>query len=576
MKASLRPTLTAGTRTSKLALWQTNHIIQRLQAAWPGLNWATKPVITMGDRTLDRALPQIGGKGLFTLELEEALREGSVDIAVHSLKDLPVEDAPGLILGAITERADVRDALVGRLGWTIKTLPEGAVVGTSSVRRQAQLLAARPDLQVKPIRGNVDTRVRKVQVGEYDAVLLAMAGLQRLGLNELVTQCMDLELMLPAPGQGALAVQCRADDEFTLRLLAAIDDEATRRAVTAERAFLSALGGGCSAPVAAYATTSGEDIHLRALIAAPDGSRVYRVSGTGEDARALGQRLAQQAIESGGAGIVTLVSTGTPHASLKGKRIVVTRPLAQAAELSRKLTDLGACAVEIPMLRIAPMPDTGPMDQAIQSLREYDWVIFTSVNGVETFWDRMMTLIGTTQDKPTVPGGPSLLPDKVKIATVGPSTANALVERGAQPDFTPDEFIGEAVAAGLGELTGQRILLPRAEIGRETLPEMLRAQGADVVDLPVYRTLPAEIEARGAAELEQGVDVVTFTSSSAVRNWVNNVGALHPEPLIACIGPVTAQTARELGLSPAVIAVDYSMDGLLQALVTHFQKSEMS
>ena len=233
-------------------LWQSNHIISRLQAAWPTLTCRIEPFITQGDRTQaqGKALPAIGGKGLFTAELEDALCEGRIDIAVHSLKDLPVEDSPGLTLGAITTRADVRDALVARNGWTLATLPSGAVVGTSSTRRAAQLLAQRPDLTIRTIRGNVPTRVRKVHDGDYDATLLAAAGLERLGLLAHVTELLAFDLMLPAPGQGALAVQCRAADTQTLAILAAVNDEVARAAVTAERAFLHGLGGGCSAPVA--------------------------------------------------------------------------------------------------------------------------------------------------------------------------------------------------------------------------------------------------------------------------------------------------------------------------------------
>jgi hydroxymethylbilane synthase len=284
MKSSPSRSLTVGTRTSRLARWQTEHIIERLQQAWPGLECRTQSFVTKGDKTLDKPLPQIGGKGLFTAELERALRDGQIDIAVHSLKDLPVEDAKGLALGAITSRADVRDGLVARQGWTLDTLPTGATVGTSRVRRQAQLLARRPDLVVKPIRGNVDTRIRKVQAGEYDATVLAAAGLIRLELTEMVTQWLDLDLMLPAPGQGALAVQCRADDEVTLTLLAAINDETVRQAVTAERAFLQSLGGGCSAPIAAYATIIGEQIQLDGLVAWPDGKQLFRVAGDQNDA----------------------------------------------------------------------------------------------------------------------------------------------------------------------------------------------------------------------------------------------------------------------------------------------------
>ena len=299
MNMTLTMTLTIGTRTSQLALWQTNYVAERLQTTWPDLKCRHQPFITRGDKTLHTPLPQIGGKGLFTAELEQALLDGQIDLAVHSLKDLPVDNPPGLIIGAIPQRAAVQDALVSAAGWTLETLPQGAVVGTSSIRRQAQLLAVRPDLEIRSIRGNVDTRIRKAHTGEYDAVVLAAAGLARLGLEQAISQLLPLNVMLPAPGQGALAVQCRADDQATRWRLAAIHEPDAFAAVTAERAFLAALGGGCAAPVAAYATIVNGRIHLRGMVGAVDGGRIIRVAAQGEEAAVLGQVLARQALAAG-------------------------------------------------------------------------------------------------------------------------------------------------------------------------------------------------------------------------------------------------------------------------------------
>ncbi len=303
----LTRSLTIGTRSSALARWQTEWVLARLREAWPDLDCQTKLFTTSGDRILDKPLPEIGGKGLFTAELENALRNGEIDLAVHSLKDLPIDDAPGLTIGAIPVREDARDVLISRNGWTLDTLPSGARVGTSSLRRSAQLLPARPDLTLLPLRGNVDTRVRKVRQGEYDAIVLAAAGVLRLGLGEHITEYLPMEVMLPAPGQGALAVQCRADDASVLESLRPIGDRATRAAVAAERAFLKALGGGCSAPVAAYAQANlprtrpayASSIQMTGLVASPDGRRVIRVTGEGSDPNVLGADLAQQALAQG-------------------------------------------------------------------------------------------------------------------------------------------------------------------------------------------------------------------------------------------------------------------------------------
>ncbi len=246
--------LRLGTRGSALARWQTGHVAEMLKAAWPKLQVAVEILHTKGDRILDTPLPLIGGKGLFTAELEAALHDRRIDLAVHSLKDLPTEMPAGLALGAIPPRADAADVLVSRAGHTLDALPAGATVGTSSRRRAAQLLHRYPQLQVADIRGNVDTRIRKAldPEGPYDAILLAYAGVTRLGHGDLIAQTLPLAWMVPAPGQGALAIQCR--DETSIRdLLAAVDDAAARASVTAERAFLHGLGGGCSVPIAAHA-----------------------------------------------------------------------------------------------------------------------------------------------------------------------------------------------------------------------------------------------------------------------------------------------------------------------------------
>ncbi len=293
-------TLTIGTRGSALARWQTEWARAALAAAWPGLSITLHPFTTSGDRQLDQPLPAIGGKGVFTEELEVALLAGEIDLAVHSLKDLPVAAAPGLVLGAIGPRADARDVFIARGGGTLAHLPRGARVGTSSLRRAAQLLAARPDLTLLSLRGNVDSRVRKALSGDYDAIVLAAAGLQRLGLDEAASEYLSFETMLPAPGQGAIAVQCRAEDAELLNWLRPLDDAHTRAAVTAERAFLSGLGGGCSAPIAAYATAGPEQtLSITGLVATVDGRRVIRLAASGADPAALGATLAGRALAQG-------------------------------------------------------------------------------------------------------------------------------------------------------------------------------------------------------------------------------------------------------------------------------------
>ncbi|MBI5304589.1 MAG: hydroxymethylbilane synthase [Chloroflexi bacterium] len=285
-----------GTRGSQLARWQTDWVAEQLRAVAPGIEIAIETITTQGDRVLDAPLAQIGDKGLFTREIEIALVERRIDAAVHSLKDVPTDLPDGLTLAAICEREDVRDALVSRLGVGLDALPRGARVGTSSLRRAAQLRAHRPDLTIVNIRGNVDTRLRKATTDEYDAIVLAVAGLKRLGLDTRITEYLSLDVMLPAPGQGALAIETRADDTDTCALIALLDHAPTRAATDAERAFLRALGGGCQVPVAAYGEVIGDTLRLRGLIASEDGTRVARgeVSGDVASAESLGTRLAHE------------------------------------------------------------------------------------------------------------------------------------------------------------------------------------------------------------------------------------------------------------------------------------------
>lgn len=319
MSATAGRELAVGSRTSALALRQTELAVAAIAAAHPGLTCRVVTFSTRGDRDLDRPLPAIGGKGVFTAELEGALRSGAIALAVHSLKDLPTEAAAGLVVGAVLERAEAGDALISRTGRPLADLPPNPAIGTSSTRRAAQILALRPDARILDLRGNVETRVRKAQApdGPYDAVVLAAAGLVRLGLAAAITERLDPARLLPAPGQGAIALQCRAGGE-TSSLLAAVNHAGTWAAVRAERAFLAGLGGGCTAPVAAFARAAGrgdggeggegDTLELLGLVASPDGRRRLRLTreGPAVEPEALGRALADEALERGAADLIAL------------------------------------------------------------------------------------------------------------------------------------------------------------------------------------------------------------------------------------------------------------------------------
>lgn len=297
----LEKTLKIATRQSPLALWQANYVKNRLQQLYPDLTIELVPMVTKGDVILDSPLAKIGGKGLFVKELENALLTKEADIAVHSMKDVPMQFPEGLGLAVICQREDPRDAFVSHSYRTFAELPQGAVIGTSSLRRQCQLKALRPDLDIRSLRGNVGTRLSKLDNGDYDAIILASAGLIRLGLADRIASFIDVEQSLPAAGQGAVGIECRTDDAQVQALLAPLADAETTYCVLAERAMNNHLQGGCQVPIGGYAVLQQGQLYLRALVGDIDGSRIIRAEGKSavENAEVLGVKIAEQLLAQG-------------------------------------------------------------------------------------------------------------------------------------------------------------------------------------------------------------------------------------------------------------------------------------
>jgi hydroxymethylbilane synthase len=296
--------LVIGSRGSKLALWQANHIGDRLASL--GSEWRLEIIQTSGDRFQSGPLKEIGNKGLFTKEIEEALLDGRIDLAVHSLKDMPTELPQGLQITATPPREDARDAIIGR---KLFELPAGSRIGTGSLRRMAQLSAARPDVVVEPVRGNVDTRLRKLDEGQFDAIVLAAAGLNRLGWSHRVAEHLPVELMCPAVGQGSLAIETRADGQEAMNACLRLDDPATHACINAERAMLEILGGGCQVPIGAYAVIENSRLHIRAIVISPGGTTMVRreAEGSAADAEQIGRALGESLLENGARDILAAV-----------------------------------------------------------------------------------------------------------------------------------------------------------------------------------------------------------------------------------------------------------------------------
>ena len=565
--------LVIGSRGSKLALWQARWVKSELERLHAGLGVEIEIIKTTGDKLTEASLAQIGGKGVFTKEIEEALLDGRVDLAVHSLKDLPTLLPAGLLLAAVTEREDVRDALVvgpalvGEVR-SLAGLPPGARVGTSSLRRAAQLRHLRPDLRVGELRGNVETRLRKLDEGAYDAIILAAAGLSRLGYGARVTERIAPEVMLSAVGQGALGIETRADDARTNALLGPLDHPPTRQAAEAERAVLRSLGGGCAVPIAALGMVAEDGgLVLEALVAEVGGGRLIRdrVSGPAARAEELGGQLARRLTAAGARELLPKI--GRP---LAGRRVIVTRAGGERDGLAEALAGLGAEIVACPTIEIREPEDWGGLDRAIGALCRYDWLILTSANGADFFLRRFDELGHRRGEL-----------DHLRVCAVGRKTAERAGREGLRVELVPESFTAEGLAAAFVEsqpTRGLRLLLPTSQLARDEIRPALAAVGAEVDVVVAYRTVLPEIPAAEVARLiaEARADYVVFTSPSTVANLATLLGADDlAAPLagvrVACIGPVTAEAAGRHGLAVDVRPAEHTAEALAEALAADGQ-----
>ena len=536
--------LRLGTRGSALAVTQSETVAAALREL--GHEVELVRIKTGGD--VERgSLTTLPSLGVFAAELRTALLDGRCDFAVHSLKDLPTEPVPGLVVAATPAREDARDALCARDGLTLSDLPAGAKVGTGSPRRVAQLRALRPDLLFVDVRGNVGTRLARVAPGDLDAVVLAAAGLNRLGLADRITDLLDI---LPAPGQGALALECREDAAEILTVLAELDDEGTRVAVDAERAVLSGLGGGCAAPIAAW----GRDGQLRAGVFAVDGSSAAQTQvPLGERA---GATAAEELLRHGAADVTDLGASrpsrlGELHddtslwrgeSVLAGVRILL--PRADGA-LADGLRAAGAEVTAEPVTAQVTLRPEGSLDGA-------DWVALTSP----------ATVAALTELGLGVPAG-------AKVAAVGPATAEAARAAGIEVDLVPDgESSGESLARAFPD-GGGRVVIPGSALSSTVLADGLRAKGYAVDQFAVYTTQPLQ-ELPGSLTrdyLDGHFDVVVITAGSVAHAIDHAVGWLDATAVVA-FGPPSAAALRRLGVDVAAVADTQDAPGLVTAIAS--------
>lgn len=537
-----------GSRGSALALAQARLV----SAAFEREGRQTRLVIveTEGDR---RAPDTAWGEGAFVAAIERALLDGRVDVAVHSAKDVPIDQDKRLRIAAYLPRADPRDALVVRSDASERRLADlkpGTRVGTDSPRRAGFLLAHRPDLIVHPLHGNVDTRLRRLDEGETDALVLACAGLDRLDLGARIAERLAPETVPPAPGQGAIAVQVRRDDARTLGSAAAIDDPRTRAAVETERVFLETSGGGCRAPIGALATITGDQLDLLAGHASPDGSTTILGHRRGpiDRGRSMAIELALELLpdtRDHPSAVATLDGTPKP-----AHRVLVTRARGQCDELIAALRWVGLEPVLVPAISIEFEPPGADIDRAAGSLDLYQWAIVTSANGARV-------ILKAAERIPTRPGSP-------RWGAIGSATSAILEQEGIGVDFRPSRSDGLAMATELPIREGDRVLVIRGDLAGSDLAERLRSRGAEVDDVVAYRTREAPSSSRSLlrrAMAEGAFDAVLFTSGSTIRGLrsLATADALDVTAIPAiCIGPETADEAARAGFR--VIAVASSQD----------------
>jgi hydroxymethylbilane synthase len=546
-----------GSRGSVLALAQAQLVSEALSRE----GRATRVVIieTAGDR---RPPDVAWGEGAFVAAIERALLDGRVDVAVHSAKDLPTDEDPRLRIAAYLPRADPRDALVVRTGAaerSLADLPTGARVGTDSPRRTGFLLARRPDLAVHPLNGNVDTRLRRLDAGETDALVVACAGLDRLGLGDRIAERLEPEIVPPAPGQGAIAIQIRRNDARMLALAAAIDDRRTHEAVEAERAFLEASGGGCRAPIGALATIVDDELELLGGYASPDGSRAVLASrrgpvAAGED---LAHALAAE-LQSGVRARTTVGRVEPDSSNSTARRVLVTRAAGQSRELVAALRDAGLDPVPVPAIAVEFEPQTGDLDAAAELLQTYRWVVVTSANGARA-------ILRAARRTLTNLGAPSW-------ATIGPATRRVLEHDGIEVHFHPARSTGVGMAAELPLVERDRVLVVRGDLAGAELAVALRARGADVDDVVAYRTREAPESSREllrTATADGPIAAAVFTSGSTVRGLVSLGQSVSIDvrslPAV-CIGPETAGEARAAGFR--ILTVSPTPDAAALATAT--------
>lgn len=565
-------TIRIGTRGSKLALYQAYLVQEELQKHYPDTKFIIDIIKTKGDKILDVALSKIGDKGLFTKEMEDALFNGDIDMAVHSLKDLPTKFPEGAKLGAVLKRGDIRDALISLDGRKIGELTAEDVIATSSLRRKAQLLRINKDFKIIEIRGNVNTRIRKMEEGYCNAMVMAGAGLQRLEMGEYISELFDPEVMIPACSQGAIAVEIRDNDPYTEELVSRISHPGSFIATEAERTFLGTLEGGCQIPVGSYTKIEGDKFKITGFISSIDGTRFIKDTAEGDINQAvyLSAKLARTLYSRGGDEILKEIRSENllnpqTELPLKDKVIVSTRAGETGDTLPELLKSLGAGLLSLPMIEIVPSKVDDHMTEHVNNLEFFDWIFFTSKNGVSNFFRQLIDIKGDTE-----------LPKSVKLAAIGLKTGLELEYYGYAPEFISEENTGQEFLKRFREKydpVGLKILLSLGNLADDTLFNHLSIHN-NTHRINVYQTIKpnrADPEILERLKNDQ-YDLIVFTSPSTFNNFCyfydrELIGKLK----MGSIGSVTTRAIQDAGFEPVFTARKSNAEGIRDAIVEYYK-----
>lgn len=561
--------LLIGTRGSALALWQANAVRRWLLDRDAMQKIELSIIASDGDRDKQSSLNAIGGRGVFASALQEALLQGEIDMAVHSAKDLPGITPRGLEIAAFPAREISLDALVSRHNVGLRDLPPSPVIGTSSRRRAVQILTIRPDARIADLRGNIDTRLRKGRTSVYDAIVLAAAGLTRMGWEREITEVLPIEIFTPAPGQGVLAIESRMAPDAGWSVARELDDPDVRMSATIERAFLQGVGGGCTTPIGAHAAIvgigEGQRIVFHAMLAGDDGARLERTREEFSPANAeqevftLAQRMLQS-VQPSWAGVTFDANEQKRDSPVHGARVLVTGTPEMADTQMARLRAIGADPFFFPTVRIEPASNNGALERAIAEAvaGTYDWMMVTSANAVPAI-------------------AACLQPDRpfdAKIAAVGERTADALSNIGLRVSLVPEEQSARGMLEALASeaLTGKRVLLPLSNIARPVLGDGLRQRGAIVDVVTAYQTVPVTEVEEGAISLlkQRETNAVVLSSPSTVASLVDLLGAQIATisgAFFIAIGETTANAMRDADLPVHSVATEPTPNGIVNALL---------